>query len=159
MHFLVDGHNLIPKIPGLSLRDLEDERRLIRMLQEYCRLSRNSAEVYFDQAAPGSVRIQQYGTIKAHFIQSGITADQAIIARLQRLGKAAANWTVISSDRRVQVEARALRARVMTSENFARRMLKQLEDSSNEEVRNVFLKEQELSEWLKVFDSEGKEDT
>ncbi len=158
MHFLVDGHNLIPKIPGLSLRDLEDEERLIHLLQEYCRLSRHSVEVYFDRAAPGHAHTQQYGTVKAHFIRNSITADQAIIDRLRRLGKTAANWTVISSDRRVQVEARSARARVMTSENFARQILKQLEDSFGE-LRDVSVREEELSEWLKVFGPEEKGNT
>lgn len=157
MHFLVDGHNLIPKIPGLSLRDPEDELRLIRLLQEYSRISRDTVEVYFDQAAPGSLRTRQYGTIKAHFIGNNGTADQAIIARLRRLGKAAANWTVISSDHQVQVEARAVRARVMNSENFSHHLFKQLEASSGGELRDISVDGEELSSWLRMFDATEEE--
>jgi predicted RNA-binding protein with PIN domain len=156
MHFIVDGHNLIPKVPGLSLRDLEDERQLIRLLQEYCRLSRNSVEVYFDRAAPGSLHTRQYGTVKAYFARSDQTADQAIIAHLRQMGKTAANCTVVSSDHYVQNEARAARAQVMTSETFARQILKLLADSSKDELRDVSMKEEELSAWLKMFGAEDE---
>lgn len=37
---LIDGHNLIPKIHGLSLKMLDDEMELIQILSEYARLSR-----------------------------------------------------------------------------------------------------------------------
>ena len=45
---IVDGHNLIPKIKGLSLKMLDDESELIQILQEYARLTRKKIEVYFD---------------------------------------------------------------------------------------------------------------
>ncbi len=159
MHFLVDGHNLIPKIPGLSLSDPEDELRLIQLLQEYSRLSRDTVEIYFDRAAPGSLPTRQYGTVKAHFVGHGRTADQVIIARLRRLGKAAAAWTVVSSDHQVQVDARAVRARVMNSESFSRHLLKQLEASAEGELRDVSVNEEELSTWLRVFGASEEENS
>jgi len=42
---IIDGHNLVPKIPGLHLKDEDDEVRLIELLQEYCRLARRQAEL------------------------------------------------------------------------------------------------------------------
>ncbi len=53
MLILIDGHNLIPKIPGMSLADLDDENQLIPLLQTYCRKRRNTVEVYFDRAPVG----------------------------------------------------------------------------------------------------------
>ena len=50
MPYLIDGHNLIPKIPGLSLEMLDDEDRLIELLQEFARVRRQRIEVFFDQA-------------------------------------------------------------------------------------------------------------
>jgi len=45
---IIDGHNLIPKVSGIQLSDPEDENKLLEMLNEYCRLSRTQAEVFFD---------------------------------------------------------------------------------------------------------------
>jgi hypothetical protein len=39
MPYLIDGHNLIPKL-GLRLDSMDDEQELIAILQEYARLER-----------------------------------------------------------------------------------------------------------------------
>src|SRR5512137_1181649 len=98
MPYLVDGHNLIPKIPGLNLQALDDEEQLIQLLQEYCRRERKQVEVFFDNAPPGGVRARTFGLVTARFVRQGSTADQAIRERLVRLGRLARNWTVVSSD-------------------------------------------------------------
>ncbi len=87
MPYLIDGHNLIPKIPGFSLRNLDDEIELVQKLQEFCRRSGKQVEVFFDNAPVGQARIQKYGLVKAHFVRSGRTADDAIISRLENLGE------------------------------------------------------------------------
>ena len=71
MFFLIDGHNLIPKIPGMSLESLDDELGLIKQLQIYCRISRDSVEVFFDRAAPGQAGTKNHGVVKVHFIPLG----------------------------------------------------------------------------------------
>ena len=48
MPYLIDGHNLIPKL-GLRLDSLDDEEQLIPRLQEFCRLRR--AQVEFTSTA------------------------------------------------------------------------------------------------------------
>jgi len=35
MPYLIDGHNLIPKIPGLRLDQLDDEQSLFALLDDY----------------------------------------------------------------------------------------------------------------------------
>src|SRR5512136_487989 len=117
MPYLIDGHNLIPKIPGLNLQSLDDEEQLIKLLQEYCRRQRKQVEVFFDQASPGGVRARNFGLVTARFVRQGTTADQAIHERLTRLGKLARNWTVVSSDLTVQSWAKAAQARAMASED------------------------------------------
>jgi len=119
MPYLVDGHNLIGKMPGLNLDDLDDERRLIEMLQDYCRRSGKDVEVYFDHASTGGARARSHGRVTARFVADHETADQAIARHLQRLGKEAANWTVVSSDNEVREAGRHSRARVISSSDFA----------------------------------------
>ncbi len=117
--YLIDGHNLIPKIPGRSLRDMDDEQELIDVLQRYCTARRRDVEVFFDKAPVGYPATRNYGRVMAHFVRIGTTADDAIRRRLDALGNAARNATVVSSDRQVQSEAKSHGAAVIPSEAFA----------------------------------------
>src|SRR3989304_7247651 len=107
MPTIIDGHNLIPKVRGLSLQRLDDEMELIQRLQTYCRVRRKSVEVYFDKGAPGRQGARSFGAVKAHFVSESSNADTAIRQALHKLGKKAHNWEVVSSDRQGQPEARA----------------------------------------------------
>jgi len=57
MSYLIDGHNLIPNF-GLRLDRRMMKCKLIGILQEFCRLQRREAEVYFDGAPVGQARTQ-----------------------------------------------------------------------------------------------------
>ena len=116
--YLIDGHNLIPKIKGMSLAMEDKEIQLIDLLQVFARLKRKKMEVYFDQAPPGYAGLRKYGSITAHFVQQGSTADAAIINRVRKMGKQANQVIVISSDHQVQNEVRACSAKVKTAEEF-----------------------------------------
>lgn len=153
MSYLIDGHNLIPKIPGLTLKDPDDEQKLIELLQEFTRQHRKKIDVYFDQAPPGFAGTRRYGMVIAHFVAQDITADQAIENRLVQLKHKAANYIVVSSDRRVTVAARSYRAQVITSENFAQLILQSREQSQNDELEKPVpeLSQSEINEWLKLF--------
>ena len=56
MNYLIDGHNLIAKIPGLSLSMPDDEERLVELLNRFGQHSRGKLEVFFDGAPPGAGR-------------------------------------------------------------------------------------------------------
>ena len=148
MPYLIDGHNLIPKL-GLRLDSIDDEMELMAILQEFCRLERRQVEVFFDGAP--QPRTQKRGTVTAHFVQLGRSADDAIRAYLKRLGKGARNWTVVSSDRQVQSEARAVHAEVLSSDSFAA-MLQQARNSTPKPDREKNISPGEVDEWLKLFE-------
>jgi predicted RNA-binding protein with PIN domain len=158
MPYLIDGHNLIPKIPGLNLQALDDEEQLIKLLQEYCRRQRKQVEVFFDKAAPDGVRARNFGLVIARFVRQDSTADQAICERLTRLGRLARNWTVVSSDLAVQSAARAAQARPMPSETFARLVVNALDEQAVDQGENseAGVNKEELDEWLRLF---GNQDT
>ena len=65
MPYLIDGHNLIPKL-GLRLDACDDELALVTRLQEFCRLRRAQVEVYFDGAPPGQPASRKFGAVTAH---------------------------------------------------------------------------------------------
>ena len=151
MPYLVDGHNLIPKIPGLSLRAMDDETQLISLLQEYCRRQRKQVEVFFDNAPQGSAGQRSFGAVIARFIRQGVTADAAIKDRLLRLGRSARNWSVVSSDNSVRIAARAAGAEVISSETFAGQLLAALEGEESSGNSQTKLSDAELDEWLALF--------
>ena len=150
MPYLIDGHNLIPKL-GLRLDSIDDEMELIAVLQEFCRLERRQVEVFFDGAPPTQAGTRKLGSVTAQFVRLGSTADNAIRNRLKQLRKSAKNWTVVSSDRQVQAEAHAAGAEVISSDAFAG-MLKQAHDSAPKPGNERKLSPREVDDWLNLFE-------
>jgi predicted RNA-binding protein with PIN domain len=155
MPYLIDGHNLIPNIPGMSLENLDDEQQLIDMLLKFCRLRRQKAEVYFDRAPFGQAKSRQFGLVRAHFVSRKSSADHAIMQRLARIGREAPNWKVVTSDRQVQEEARHYRAEVIASEAFASMLLESSTQGERDE-QPVVENPDEIDEWLRIFSKRNK---
>lgn len=154
MPYLIDGHNLIPHVRGLSLRQADDEERLLARLQAFCRRARvRQMEVFFDQAPPGMSGTRRYGLVTAHFVRQGSTADAAIRRRLRQLGRAARNWTVVTSDREVQAAARAVHAKVLSSHAFAA----QLDAAPTTDVDEKPAPGDDLDTWLRLFGAQDEE--
>jgi predicted RNA-binding protein with PIN domain len=153
MAYIIDGHNLIPKISGLSLEAADDEEQLILLLQEFCRRTQKKVDVYFDNAPPGQARARAYGIVTARFIREGSTADDAIRSRLARMGRSARNWTIVSSDREVQASARSARARFISSEEFAAQLMQSLSGSTPDSNRGHEspLSPEEVEDWIELF--------
>lgn len=152
MIYLVDGHNLIPKVPGLALGQMDVETRLLERLQIFCRVRRRQVEVFFDGAPPGQSGKRKAGVVVAHFVRQGRTADESIVARLDQMGASARNAVVVTSDRRVQTEARNRRAQVLTSEQFSGQLLDALQEAQTVLKDNPTPPgEGEVNEWLRLF--------
>ncbi len=153
MPYIVDGHNLIPHV-GLRLNAVDDEMALVEMLREFCRVKRARVDVYFDGAPPGEDRTRKFGYVTAHFVRKGRTADDAILARLRKMGKSAKNWIVVSSDREVQSSARSAQAKRISSADFAR----EVQDAKFAVFENPdeerTLSKGEVDQWLKLFEGE-----
>ncbi len=151
MPYLIDGHNLIPKL-GLRLDSFDDEIELVERLNEYCRLSRKAGlEVYFDNGSPGQAETRRIGLLTAHFIRKPRIADEAIRQRLKALGRAAKNWTVVSSDHRVQQEAGRAGAKSISSEEFAATIMETLRSGPPAPEPKTVMSEHELEEWMQFF--------
>mgnify|MGYP000492395994 CR=1 FL=1 len=170
---IIDGHNLIGKLPGFSLREMDDENRLVDLLQVYARVKRKRIEVYFDGAPPGQAGSRTRGTIQIIAVPIGRSADHAIRQRLEELGKQARNTTVVTSDRQVQREARARGAGVISSEEFAADLLRatlghggppgparpERSDRSGRSADNQVeppLSDREVQEWMEIFEQKKR---
>jgi hypothetical protein len=154
MPYLIDGHNLIPKL-GLRLDAIDDEMELVAILQEFCRLEQKQAEVFFDGAPAAQAGTRKLGAVTAHFVRLGTTADDAIRKRLKTLGRSARNWTVVSSDRQVHAEARATSAEIVSSDSFAG-MLKQARNTAPKSDNERKLTQKEIDDWLRLFEERGR---
>ena len=145
--------DLIPKVPGLSLKAIDDEMQLVEKLQEFCRQKGKQVEVFFDKAPPGGRRVRVFGPLTARFVQQGMTADDAIIRRLNSLKGSARNWTVVSSDRQVRAAAKAKHAKSMLSEEFAALLIESLSGAPGDAGADpeMALGADEVDEWLKLF--------
>jgi predicted RNA-binding protein with PIN domain len=122
MPFLIDGHNLIGHMPGMSLADPEDEAVLVQALAAFCRRTRSKAVVYFDRGAIDSGSGTAAGAVQVRFVRPPRTADDAIVEHVQSLRGEAANWTVVTSDRALRQAVRQAGARHQPSPEFARRL-------------------------------------
>ncbi|RMH00377.1 MAG: hypothetical protein D6706_04070 [Chloroflexi bacterium] len=168
MHYLIDGHNLIGKLPDISLADQDDEIRLILRLKAWVTGARSrKVTVIFDGGITGGVAHRlSTRDITVVFAPQGETADDLIIRRLPGLRPAGA-YTVVSSDRRILDAARALRIKAMTSEAFIERMgftftmpeekkTKPARPHPPDEREEPQLSEAEIAEWMDLFGPEPK---
>ena len=151
MPYLIDGHNLIPKL-GLRLDSFDDEVELVNKLNEFCRITRKTqVEIYFDNAQPAQPEARRMGLVVAHFVRRPRIADEAIRLRLAKLGKAAKNWIVVSSDHSVQNSARAAGAKALSSDEFAGSVFEALRAGPPPAAAKSEMSEPELDEWIKLF--------
>lgn len=159
MAYLIDGHNLIGKIPWIDLSASDDEDELLNFLQEFARIRRKKIEVFFDQAPPGYSGRKILGNLKAVFVPRGKTADEAIHARLRSLGKTAPNWTVVSSDHQVQRFAREYRAATLASEAFVNELKAALRSGGQAgPSADRTLSDKEVDYWMNLFKGGPAED-
>lgn len=159
MEYYIDGHNLIPKLQGIRLSDDNDELALLERLQEFARLSRKKCTVFFDKAPENRTRSESYGTLHVVYVTHQTKADEEIIARVNKAGKArAAEITVVSSDQHVQWQCRQAGAKILESERFAAEMnstfsgkVSPTRGRKAQPRIEPKLSSKEVDEWLKLF--------
>jgi predicted RNA-binding protein with PIN domain len=151
MHYLVDGHNLIPKVGNISLHEMNDEERLLDLLNQFARTARMQVEVFFDKAPAGSARTTKIGNIRTHFIQSGSSADFAIIDTVRMLGARASQVTVVTSDRDIQFRIKKSGCKILTSEEFVHLIQTKLNLQKSYTPEQRALTEDEIQDWLTEF--------
>jgi predicted RNA-binding protein with PIN domain len=158
MPLLIDGHNLIGQIPGMSLADYDDEGELVMLLRRYTTAKRGrSVVVVFDHGVYGHPqRLDGYGVI-CYFARSPQDADAQLIKRINAL-KRPRDWRLVTSDRQVARAAEERGMRVISAREFAQQLLRPARQSATppEEQRDVRLSPAEVDEWLKLFGEPGQ---
>jgi uncharacterized protein len=162
VHYLIDGHNLIAKLPGLSLEDPHDEIKLVQLLKRWCAAdSRRNVTVVFDGGLPGGeAKHLSGGGVKVVFAAGNSSADAVLIRRIEQIKDPSA-FIIVSSDNAILAAARRSRVPVQRSETFATNMLsdrtfreKSTDTSTAERPDAESMGADELAEWLELFGPE-----
>ena len=149
MATLIDGHNLIGKLPDIRLDDPDDEEKLLSRLRGYRARTGKHLVVYFDPGATyqsparrskGGISVRQAGT--------GQRADDLIIRDLRRHHNPR-ELTVVTSDRAIKNAAQQYRARVIDAATFAVELSRPPNKEDDRET--PLLPEEEVQEWLAIF--------
>jgi predicted RNA-binding protein with PIN domain len=155
MPLLIDGHNLIGRLPDLRLDDPDDEARLVARLRTYAARTRKRVRVVFDRGLPGGRSHElSGGGVEVVFASTGRTADSILCERIRR-SRDPHGLTVVTSDQQVIAAAQARGARVMRSEEFASLLSAPPTADTGDERKDVHLSSEEVEEWLALF---GEED-
>jgi predicted RNA-binding protein with PIN domain len=156
MQYLIDGHNLIGKMPDISLSDPDDEVQLILRLRSWTAVSqKRKVIVYFDGGIPGGKNINLSSSqVKVIFASYNRTADSYLIAHLKRI-KNPPEYLLVTSDQEIIKAATHQKINTMRSEEFAALMDEQWQDYlpsptiTNDEDRQ--LSDAEVNEWMNIF--------
>jgi len=149
MPYLIDGHNLIPRL-GLRLSDPDDEAKLTLLLQRYFARTGRKGTVYFDRQAPGGATGTSSRHLAVRFIAPPRTADDAIRAHLSRLHREAHNWAVVSDDQAIRRAAERAGARWLSAAAFAAE-IRSAHRGSEGEKPEASLSPDDLAEFERLF--------
>ena len=164
MIYLIDGHNLIGKMPDIKLSDPDDEERMVTRLQNWARLDRKrKIEVVFDAGSHGGFGDLLSGlNVNVRFSRMGQTADAVLIRQIKGI-RNPQEYTLISSDREIISVAKKRRLGYILSEEFVmilaedRAAMRAQADEDSKKPPDVSLAEdvevsdEEVDEWLDTF--------
>ncbi len=152
MHYLIDGHNLIAKMPGISLEDPNDEAKLVLRLKSWAAGSRRRRiTVVFDSGLPGGhSRALSSGSVKVLFASGGSSADAVLIGRIRNVQNPA-EYTLVTSDREVIVAAKTRNMPRLSAEAFAAQIQTPNKSAKPDSDLEPFLSAEEVEEWLRLF--------
>ncbi len=150
MFVLIDGHNLIGKLPDVSLSDADDEAQLIEKIMRYRARTGRRVTIVFDSGGAYKLSAtKRRGGITVRYAPHGITADSLIIKQLRR-ERNPKEVLVITSDRAIQRAAAQVGARIMSSPAFAE-VLADLRAPAAAASDDVHLSAEEIDDWLALF--------
>ena len=166
MQYLIDGHNLIAKIPDIFLEDPNDEAKLVIRLRRWTAAgNKRKISLFFDGGLPGGQEpYLSSPSVNVIFATVGTTADELMINRIKRLQNPT-EYTLVSSDREVKRAAAMRKIQTISASAFASELIQETgqnfsgRNDSNETEdakRESRLNDQEVAEWLEIFDDNNR---
>ena len=158
MPVIIDGHNLLHSIQKTS-EDSESitDVQLCFIVGRYLKLISEKGEIVFDGTGPPDKSgFDNISNLEVFFAGLGSDADTVIEDKI-RINTAPKRLTIVSSDRRLRVAARARKAASVKSQVFWDNLQKQLSRKKTIKeppAKRRGLTESETEQWLKFFDIE-----
>jgi len=158
MPVIIDGHNLLHSIQKIS-EDSESisDVQLCYTVGRFLKLTGEKGEIIFDGTGPrDKTGFDNISNLEVFFAGLGSDADTVIEDKI-KVSTAPKRLTVVSSDRRLRVAARARKATSVKSQVFWDNVQKQLRRKrtiKEPEAKRRGLTESETGQWLKFFDLE-----
>ena len=132
--YIIDGNNLIGKIHSLSSLQKKDKQtpreKLVLMVEDYFHHKKINVSIHFDGFEKIPIRTNK---TKLHYSRDKI-ADIKIKNEIEN-EKNRKNLTVVTSDNNIKEFAKVCRCEVISSEEFAKQILKKGND--DEEKRRI----------------------
>ena len=151
MTYMIDGHNLIGKLPDISLDDPNDEALLVQKLNGFTARTGKSCLVVFDHGLPGGSSRMSTRNVQVVFASGRSSADRVMVERIYKI-QDIKGWVIVTSDNDVMSRARRRGMETMHSEEFALMLdapPPKIEDEG--EATDVNLSSAEVDEWLNLF--------
>lgn len=157
MAYLIDGHNLIGQIAGLSLDDPHDEAKLVERLRRFAARRGKRCTVVFDGGLPGGPsRDLSTHSVRVVFAHGGTTADAIIMERIRRT-RDPGSLTVVSADHEIVDAAARRRIHVVAPHQFAQELDAPAITPADDTNPNPRLTPDEVDEWLALFGGDADE--
>lgn len=156
MHYLIDGHNLIAKLPDVDLSDPDDEIQLVLKLRQWTAVSaKRVVTVYFDGGIPGGHNVNlSNAQVKVIFVSAGKTADSLLIARINRV-KNPPEFRLVTSDQEIINAANKRKMAHIRSEKFAMRLssdkAERTQPAPTHPNDDPVISDAEVAQWLDLF--------
>ncbi len=149
MPILIDGHNLIGRMPTLSLQDPNDEDDLVALLVAYRARTGKAVTVVFDPGgSPGLLSKRRQGGVEVVFASHRGGADDLIARRVTR-SPDPGGCTVVTSDQELAGRVTHHGARVRSADDFAGEL--GLPDDEGDPWKDTPLTSKEVEAWLNFF--------
>lgn len=155
MPLLIDGHNLIGKLPGLSLADPDDEARLVALLRAYVARTGRQVVVVFDPgdaATPslwGESRHRE-GKLEVVFAPAGRKADDVLRERIAH-ARDKQGLILVTSDAAVAHFARRCGLPNVRSAEWFADELRRAFATNQPSPKPETLNRREVEAWLALF--------
>ncbi|VAW30760.1 hypothetical protein MNBD_CHLOROFLEXI01-1122 [hydrothermal vent metagenome] len=156
MHYLIDGHNLIAKLPDIDLSDPDDEVQLVLKLRQWTAVSaKRRITVYFDGGISGGHNVNLSNSqVNVIFVSQGKTADSLLILHINRVQNPP-EYILISSDQEIIAAANKRKMKHLRSQEFVLHLSQDRADRTSPDPTfsddDPVISDAEVDQWLDLF--------
>ncbi len=156
MHYYIDGYNLLFQVAERNLSFSENRYAIIEQLENFFSLHNISATLVFDSRFDLSnafPSISDLGHLEIIYSPKGLSADDYLIEKLQILNNPT-SVTVVTSDRYLRKELKAIGCSLMKIDEFLKWTLKKEKQKRHRSSfeKNIADSDHDFKRLLNIFE-------